>query len=1042
MPLEDNMIRYFSTHPTASNLVMLLFLVLGVWALPELKRETFPTFTSSQVQVKVKYPGATAEEVEEAIVQRLEEAVKSVENVKRSTARASEGVGILNLEMEDGAGEISKFLDDIRTEVESIGNFPNSAEDPVITIVSRSSQVVSIAITGPMTITDLKDYSETIKRKLLRLPEVSQVSLSGFSDRQIHIQVSTDILLKYGLTINEISNKINNQSVNRPIGSVDSSNKEYLLRFKDERRTPEEYRNIIVIGGAKGAEIKLGDIAKIEERFEDEEIKTLFNNQRAGIISVSKTESEDALIVVDAVKQFVEKEQLKAPTGIKLDLTQDMASVIGYRLSLLVSSGWQGLLLVFFSLWLFFNLRLSFWVSMGLPVSFAGAIFVMQLIGFSLNTMTMIALIITLGLLMDDAIVIAENIATHLQKGKSALNATVDGVMEVRIGIISSFLTTACVFIPLAFLEGQMGKVLKVIPVVLLAVLVVSLVEAFFILPNHLSHALARQKMAKVGKFREAFNRGIEWVRNALLGKAVDLAVTYRYLTVGIVIMVFVGSLGTFRAGWLKFSAFPKAEDDSMEARIYLPPGTLLLHTEGIVDRVIKGLNKTNEVFKPLQPEKQDLVQNVRVAFAHNADVGESGPHLATVYVDLLGNKVRRGRLDDVLDAWRQNTGKITDVISLKFTQPSKGPAGNAIEVELRGDDLEELNQIARKIEKWLYQFDGVYDLYTDLRPGKPEIQLKLKPGATALGLDANTIANQLGAAFRGTTAAEIQVGIKEYEINVSLEPESKDSLSDLDQFKIISGKGEQIPLKSIVISEASRGYSTINHVDGVRTVTLYGSLNSRVANSSEIMNRLKKQFLPDIKAQYPDLEIVLGGESKNSSETGASMIVAMVTGLLGIYILLSFQFKSYIEPVVVMLAIPFSLIGVIWGHLAMGLPLSMPSLLGYISLTGIVVNDSILLVEFIKNRRREGKSVTESTRLASRERFRAVLLTSVTTVVGLIPLLAETSPQAKNLVPIAASISFGIIASTILVLIAIPSFYSILGDFGLLRDVEVLEPE
>jgi len=686
-------------------------------------------------------------------------------------------------------------------------------------------------------------------------------------------------------------------------------------------------------------------------------------------------------------------------------------------------------------LWLFFSFRLSLWVTMGLPISFAGALFVMQQVGYTLNMMTTVALIITLGILMDDAIVIAENIAAHLQKGKTSLKATIDGVLEVQNGIISSFITTACVFIPLIFIDGRIGRVLKVIPVVIVVVLVVSLVEAFLILPNHLAHSLKNHNLNNPGKLRSGVNRTVDWVRETVVGKTVDAAVKFRYLTVGIIIALFLISLGTFSIGWLKFVSFPEMEDDSIQARIYLPPGTPLKQTEKVVALLISGLEKTDRHYTPRQPQEMKLVEQVRVSYSINSDVEESGPHLATVYADLLSSDLRQGRIDDILDRWRVETGKISDVISIKYTKPSMGPSGNAIEVELRGDDFVTLEKVAQETQKYLYQFNGVYDLYTDLRLGKQEIQMKLKKGASVLGLDASSIASQLSAAFKGKKATEIQVGRNSYEIDVRLDSASKDSLSDLDSFKVLGPRGDKIPLDSIVSFEASRGYSTINHVDGLRTITLYGSINIQVGNTNDIMKKLKKEFAPTMKKNYPGVELILGGETKNSAETGSSMARALIIGLLGIFILLSFQFRSYTEPLVVMLAIPFALIGVIWGHLALGLPMSMLSILGYISLTGIVVNDSILLVDFIKKRRKEGLSIIVSSCMASRERFRAVLLTSVTTVVGLLPLLSETSLQAQMMVPIAASIAFGIMSSTILVLVAVPCFYTILGDFGLVKE-------
>jgi len=607
-------------------------------------------------------------------------------------------------------------------------------------------------------------------------------------------------------------------------------------------------------------------------------------------------------------------------------------------------------------------------------------------------------------------------------------------VFEVNDGIISSFLTTACVFLPLSYLDGQMGRVLKVIPVVLLSVLAVSLVEAFCILPNHLSHSLRHHDPNKQGRFRQRFNRVMDWVREVPLGKTVDLAVRYRYLTAGILVALFLVSLGSFRAGMLKFVGFPKLDEDSLEVKIYMPPGTPLQRTEKVVHNILEALQETNRHFTDLQPGKQELVREIQVVYSRNADLTETGPHLATIYVDILESASRVGAVNRILDHWRKQAGKIPDAVSISFDTPRRGPSGNAIEIEFRGSDLEELKQSAGEASNWLIQFEGVYDLYDNLRPGKPEIRMKLKPGASLLNMSAAGIAQQIGSAFQGTIAAEIQIGKNAYEIDVRLTPDSRDSLADLDRFQLTGSKGEKIPLESVVALEMVRGYSAINHVDGLRAVTLFGSINMQVANTREIMNRLNMELVPRLKQQHPTIEVLIKGESQNSAETGRSMTKAAVLGLLGIFILLSFQFRSYMEPLVVMLAIPFSLIGVIWGHLGMGIPLSMPSLLGFVSLTGVVVNDSILLVVFIRNRIDDGKDVETASRAASRERFRAVLLTSVTTIFGLLPLLGETSLQAQMIVPIATSIAFGMMASTVLVLIAIPSFYAILGDFNLTR--------
>jgi len=503
------MIRFFTKHPTAANLLMIFFLVIGAVSLPTLRRETFPDFSADKVQINVIYPGATAEDVEEAICRRIEDAVDGISYVKEVTAESQESMGSVTVEMQSG-GNMATFLTDIKTEVDAITDFPDQAEDPVVKELNRTDAVVSIAVSGPMAETDLKNYCEDLKDRLKQDVGVSLVTVSGFSERQIRIQIPAAILVQYGVSLDDIANVIARQSVDLPAGSIETSDQDILIRFTDERKTPRAFEDLVIYASENGAEIHLGEIARIRDQFELDEDKFLFNGQRAGLLKISKTKVEDSLTVYDAVQAFVDHEQEIAPAGVKLTLTQDTSSIVRDRLQLLVKNGLQGLLLVFLVMWLFFNIRFSFWVTMGLPVSFFGAFFLMPQIDYSLNMLTMVGLLIALGLLMDDAIVLSENVASHLAKGKAALDAVIDGVGEVKNGVIASFTTTICVFGPLAFLQGNIGKVLKVMPVVLIMVMAVSLIEAFWILPNHLAHSMAHHNLNKKGGFRQRFDGFIE----------------------------------------------------------------------------------------------------------------------------------------------------------------------------------------------------------------------------------------------------------------------------------------------------------------------------------------------------------------------------------------------------------------------------------------------------------------------------------------------------------------------------------------------------
>ncbi|PLY12984.1 MAG: AcrB/AcrD/AcrF family protein [Sedimenticola sp.] len=1023
------MVAFFARHPTAGNLLMLFLAVLGLMALPGLQRETFPDFDAQQVEVRVIYPGASAEDVEEAICQRIEDAVDGINDVNELTCEAREGIAIAVVEMTDGS-DISVFMDDVKSEIEAINNFPENTEQPIIKELGRTSSVVTIAITGKMSPSDLKAYAEQIKEQLQRSAQITQVNVAGFSDHQLRIEVPERKLRQFGLSMSDIANTVARQGIDIPAGGLETRNRDILLRFTDLRRTPSELADLIVVGATSGAEIRLGDIASITDRFELDEEKTLFNGKRAALLQVLKTKQQDTLVVMDAVTQFLEKTRRTAPAGVEFTITQDRSSIVRDRLSLLTKNGGQGLVLVFLVMWLFFQGRFAFWVAMGLPISFLGALFFMSLLGLTINMITMFALLIAIGLLMDDAIVISENIATQLRKGKSAMTAAIDGTKQVAPGVVSSFLTTVSVFGPLAFLSGQMGKVLQFIPMVLILVLAVSLIEAFMILPHHLAQSL-RHHENKVSRFRQGFDRRLEQFRDNTLGHLIDFAIHQRYLFAGLVIALFLLSVSMVIGGKLKFQAFPDIEGDNIETRLLLPQGTPLWRTEELVQKITDALQVVDDQFSPLQTDGKRLVKNVQVRFNVNQDASETGPHLATVSADLLTAEERQGKLDDMINLWRDSVGEQPDVVALNFKEPTIGPGGIPLEIRLTGKDLGELKLASRELQEWFSRYQGVFDLSDNLRPGKPELRLKLRDGAFALGLDASTIASQLRAAFYGTTANEIQVGPESLEIDVRLAPEDQSSLVDIEDFRITTAQGDAIPLSAVAEINEDRGYSRILRVNGVRTITVSGDIDTRLANAQEIISHTLRDFVPGLLERYPSVRVGVQGQAKESAKTGASMLRGFSIGLIGIFILLSFQFRSYIEPLVVMSIIPLAFIGVVWGHLLMGLNLSMPGVIGFTSLAGIVVNDSILLVEFLKYRVKEGLHTIEAAKQASRDRFRAVLLTSITTMAGLVPLLLEKSTQAQVLVPMATSIIFGLMATTLLVLLMVPALFSILHDLG-----------
>ena len=1026
------MIRYFASHPTAANLMMLALIVCGLVAAPVLRRETFPRVEPNKVEVTVLNPGTRAEDIEEAICQRIEDAIDAIDNVAEVNCEAREGLARAVVEMVEGA-DFDRFATDVRTEIDAVTDFPDQAEDAVVKQLGRTDFVASVALTGAASRPDLKAYAEELKDRMLRFGGIPKVDIKGFSDHQIRIELSDAAIRQYGTSISDVARAIQRQSLDLPSGSIQTRDQDVLIRFSDERKTPSAFDDVVVVAGAGGGQVRLGDIARITDRFDLDEAKVLFNGKPAAILDITKTETEDTLEVIDAVNAFLERERGTAPPGIEMVVNNDVSSIVRDRLRLLMTNGAQGLALVLLMLWLFFGFRYAFWVAAGLPISFLGAVVLMVAVGYTINMLTMVGLLIVIGLLMDDAIVIAENVAAKRALGLTPLDAAVEGTKQVLPSVFASFATTVCIFGSLAFLKGDIGQILRVVPVVMLFVLVVSLIEAFLILPNHLAHAL-HKAADKPSRIRMAVDDGVDWLSVRLVGPIARAAVQWRYLTAGIAVGLLLLAVSAIAGGMLKFSAFPELDGNVMEARILLPQGTPLRRTEQVVDRVAAALGRVNETLSPRQPGGQILVQKVATKFNENVTANETGPHVATITADLLDSESRSSRIDDVIALWRTETGELADVISVKFTESQVGPAGLAIDIRLTGDDLGELKAAALELRGWLGGYRGTSNLIDDLRPGKPELRIRLKDGASTLGVDARQIADQLRAAYFGTTVSEIQRGAESYEIDVRIDPRDKDSLSDIDNFVISQSDGSMIPLTAIADIEVGRGYSRINRVNGQRTVLVQGDVDVTIANANEILGDTAKRFFPGMAKRYRGVSVSLQGQNKEAQTTQRSMLTGFSLGLIGVYLLLSFQFKSYIEPLIVMVIIPFALVGAIAGHVLLGLDFTMPSMLGFVALAGVVVNDSILLINFTKHYHGDTQSVAEAAPLASAARFRAILLTSLTTIVGLLPLLAETSLQAQILIPLVTSLAFGLMATTVLVLFLVPAMYSILDDFGLAK--------
>ena len=1034
------MIGYFIRHPTLANLVMLSFLLLGLSSLGGIKRETFPEFALPYISATVVYPGASPVDIEESLCLRMEDAVDGLTGIEETRCDAQEGIANMVLKLEEDA-DVGRLLLDIQTQINAIKDFPGEIEPPVVKELDFVDAVVDIAIAADASWPHLKAYAEDLKHRLKVDADVSLVEVAGFSDHQLRIELDQAAMRRMGLTVGDVADKVGRQNIRMPAGNLELTGKTLLVRFDARQSTPDALAQTVVSADPDGAVVRLGDIATISDRFELDEEQILFNSKPAAILRIQKNKADDALRVKARVVEFVDQERLRAPAGVTLNLTNDMSSLVADRLGMMLRNGWQGIILVFLSMWLFFSLRYSFWVSAGLPVAFLGGLFLMTVFNVSINIMSLVGLLMAIGIMMDDAIVIAESIAAHVERGLAPADAVTKGVTTVAPGVVSSFLTTVFIFGSLLGLDGQMGAVLAVVPTVLIMVLVVSLVEAFLILPHHLLHSLSDHGEEKPApQWKQAFSRHFENFRNVHLVRAVTLLVRWRYATVGVVFGLLLASIAMVAGGIIKFVPFPDLDGDIAEARIVLPPGSSLAQTRAIAERIIASAQRVGTMMDKQNAEPQPLIQDITEQYNFNADAGESGSHVATVRLDLLSAEVRNTLIDDFLDAWRSETGELAEPLSIAFKQPMMGPAGRDIEVRMQHRDLDTLKQASVEAQTYLAQFDGVTGILDDMRPGKEEILVKLKPGAEAYGVDGRMVAAQLRAALYGQTADEIQVGTENIKIVVQLDKRQAGDLQALGNFPVMMANGQQLPLSSIAELDFERSFVRIQRINGLRTISVIADVDHRRANGREVLSRLQQELVPRLKASYPGLRFDFEGAAKETAKTGASLGKGFLIGLFGVFAILSFQFRDYVEPVVVMLAIPLALIGVFWGHFLLGYSLSMPSIMGFVSLAGIVVNDSILLVQYIRRHIDLGDDVYGAVVSASRERFRAVMLTSLTTAAGLLPILLETSLQAQVVKPLVISIVFGIFASTLLVLLVIPCAYAIMADFGRIHPHQALD--
>ena len=1034
------MIVWFARNGVAANLLMALILLLGVHALMnKIPTEVFPDFQLDMVTVAVPYRGATPGEVEEAVVIRIEESIQDLQGIKRMTSTAAEGAGSVLVEVESGY-DAREILDDIKNRVDAINTFPDETLKPIISLAQRRNEVITVVLAGDMGEHDLRLLGEQLRDEIANLPEVTQVRLQGVRPYEISVEVSEQALQQYGLTLSAVARSIGNSSIDLPAGAIKTEGGEILLRTKGQAYVQRDFEEIVLFTRADGTRLTLKDIAVVNDGFEETPLFTRFNGKPCVLIAVSRVGDQNAIELSAAVKDYLVQRRSSLPVGVELSYWGDWAKIVKARLKTLTDNALMGGVLVFFVLTLFLRFSVAVWVCVGIPVSFMGAIALMPHLGVTINIFSLFAFILVLGIVVDDAIVTGENIFTHLRRGENPGDASVTGTLEVAVPVTFGVLTTVVAFLPLTMIEGFRGKIWMQIPLVIIPVLLFSLVESKLILPSHLRHLKVgrtdRSKLNFLARNQRRVADGLERFVITVYEPLLAWASSRRYLTLSMFVGVIVLLFSLVAGGRIMFVYFPRVEDPIARARLVMPEGTPIENTSAHVARMADTADALRA--KYVDPKLgKSVVENILSFTGSQQGFGPSGrggqggkSNLGEVAVELIGPEERFLEVStvEVVNEWRRMIGPIAGVQELTF-RAEIGRGGDPIDIQLTGPNFDVLETVAEEVKERLAQYPGLFDIADSFQDSKQEIRLKIKPQAELLGLTMTDLARQTREAFFGVEAQRIPRGREDVRVMVRYPESERKSIANLEKMRIRTSTGTEVPFSAVADVSMGQSFTVIRRIDRNRTINVTADADKESVD----LNAVKADIatvLPEILANYPGVNFTFEGEAREQAETFGSLFFGTLFLLFAIYALLAIPFRSYVQPLIVMSVIPFGLGGAIAGHLIMGMNLSVMSVFGMLALSGVVVNDSLVLVDYVNRRRSEGMPLLDAVRMAGGARFRAIVLTSLTTFAGLLPLLFEKSTQAQFLIPMAVSLGFGILFATAITLFLVPINYLLLEDW------------
>ena len=1023
------LIEWFARNAVAANLLMFILLGGGLYSVATIKKESQPPIDTNFITVSMPFLGASPEDVEEGILIKIEEAIQDIEGIKEIVSTGRRGSGTVQIEVSSGY-DVPDVMTEVKSRVDAISTFPDNTEKPIVSRTRFQQQVNLVSVYGDVDERTLKEYVKQIRNEIVSLPGITRAQILGSRPYEISIEVSEFTLEKYDMTLAEVATAIRRGSLDLPAGSIRSDAGDIQLRTKGQAYTEQDFENILIRTNPDGSRVLLKDIADIKDQFAETGHFSEFNGEPAITIQVFSVGDQSELEISQTVRDYVAAKQASSPSGINLTAWADVTYYLKGRLDMMVKNLLIGALLVFLSLALFLRLKLAFWVMVGLPVAFLGTFFLMPQFDITLNLISLFGFILVLGIVVDDAIVIGESAYTNMRAKGHSIENVLEGVFKVAMPATFGVLTTIAAFIPILMISGVMGQFFSSIGWVVTLCLVFSIVESKLILPAHLAHMQVRHYREdthnRLIRFQRFFSEGLHTFVDEYYSPFLAKCLQRRYLTLSVFISTLILTMGLLAGGILRSVFFPDIAADFVEVNLLMNEGTPIARTHDAIRQLQDGLWQLDaEISQQQGLESGGLVTGM-LSFAQ----GDTGGRIITELVK-EDKAVLTG--PEILRRWRENVGEIPGAKQLGFSIAAGPGGGAAISIQLIGADIEQIGRASQELTRRLRTYEGLYDIRNTYERGRPEIKLKVKPEAEALGITLQDLASQVRAGFYGTEVQRIQRGQDEVKVMVRFPQHERDSVGYLDNMKIRTPNGGRVPFQAVAEVELTESPTLIQRFDRERAVRVSAEVDKDNYEPKKIQDDIMQKELPEVLAQFPGVRSRLSGVSQQAVEVQRDLMRGGMLAIFLIYALMAIPLKSYVQPLIIMSVIPFGIIGALIGHLILGIPVSMTSYFGIIALSGVVVNDSLILVDFVNREREANVPLSIAIGRAAKSRFRAILLTSLTTFLGLAPIaIFEHSLQAQLVVPMAASLAFGILFATVITLFLIPVLYLILDDFAI----------